>query len=82
MLSYFIITKKDINNILFESFRFSTHLFFLTLLYSLIDGKHGITSKTFLKSVLFTIISVIFYNIFLFKIYKYYIKVDIKKDEK
>lgn len=72
------IKKCDFMDIIGESTRFLSHLLLLHIISYTIDGKEELFNKSFLKTLLFTLLAVVIYNISIKKI----VEVKVKKLKK
>lgn len=59
----FVITNCDLTDIITEIIRFLSHITFLHLINAMIDKKETLFEINYIKVMLFTALSVIFYHI-------------------
>lgn len=64
-----IVTKCDVSDIIVETIRFLSHIFLLHLISYSIEGNESLISSSILKTMLFTTIAIILYNIFVKKLF-------------
>ncbi len=64
----FIISKKDLSDMVNESNRFLFHIVLIQILTNLIDGKKELFGFSIIKTILITVIAVIIYHVFFKKI--------------
>lgn len=65
----FAVTKCDASDIIIETIRFLSHIFLLHIVSYAVEGTGQLFAPSVLKTMLFTVVAIIMYNIFIKKLF-------------